>query len=186
MGQMELQRSADKWNEGFAAIFAVASGGLLLFKLPDTATDAGVWHTVAAILAALGSCAALAGLWRALQASAGKPLRLSRDAFMRKYGSIVEFRRRRAEEVARDLAFARGAVAVSIGLTLVSVAVVAIAPSEEAGPYTRVVSQAGTICGRLIPAGQDRIKIATANDTATQEYKLDEISSLQVVPTCSP
>lgn len=179
----EVTDSAKAMKEGLASIITTAAAGLFLVKVPDISTvDAG-WKTAAVVIALVATVSGLIGIWWSLRATAGTPSHIERSDFESRYGTVDEFRRKRASDVLTRLAIARGAVVVSVFAMLLGAGVLWLAPTD--GPQLSVKTADATYCGTLKSGDQGEIHLAVKGERDVHAIKLADVLNLWVSATCS-
>lgn len=180
------QAAADKWRTGLAAFVTLGTGGLLL-KGPEAASDVTTgWRIALTILALGGLLAAIAGLWLALQATAGTPAKLNLNEVVAKYGGVRQFEVATALAASRQLRLARRMIAGSLLLFVAAIGTWWWAPPKPAQPpaLISITTPTGTVCGTLINADGSAFSVQQPNTSGQTRIPFDRTINVQIVASC--
>lgn len=180
------QAAAEKWRTGLAAFVTLATGGLLL-KGPEAASDITTgWRIALTILALGGLLAAIAGLWLALQATAGTPAKLNLTEVVAKYGGVRQFEVATALAASRQLRLARRAIAASLLLFVAAIGTWWWAPAKPAQPpaLISITTPAGPVCGTLINADDRAFAVQQASTPGQTRIPFSTTINVQIVASC--
>jgi hypothetical protein len=180
------QAAAEKWRTGLAAFVTLATGGLLL-KGPEAASDVATgWRIALTILALGGLLAAIAGLWLALQASAGTPAKLNLTQVVATYGGVRQFEVACAQAASARLRVARLVIAGSLLLFVAAIGTWWWAPPAPAQPpaLISISTPSGIVCGTLISGDGGVFTVQPPNTSGQVRVLTATATNVQVVASC--
>jgi hypothetical protein len=180
------QAAADKWRTGLAAFVTLATGGLLL-KGPEAANDVTTgWRIALTILALGGLLAAIAGLWLALQATAGTPAKLNLNEVVGTYGGVRQFEVATALAASRQLRLARRVIAGSLLLFVAAIGTWWWAPPKAVQPpaLISITTPTGTVCGTLIKANENAFAVQQPNTSGQTPVPFNTAINIKIVASC--
>jgi hypothetical protein len=180
------QAAAEKWRTGLAAFVTLATGGLLL-KGPGAASDVTTgWLIALTILALGGLLAAIAGLWLALQATAGTPAKLDLADVVARYGGVRQFQVAAAVAASAQLRLARLVIGGSLLLFVAAIGTWWWAPPKPAQPpaLISISTPSGLVCGTLVSANGGVFTVQQANASGPVPVPFGMATNVQIVASC--
>ena len=181
-GVEAVRASATKWRDGLAALVTVITGGVVLGGPSAVAKLAEPWKFVVAGLVFTGYAAALFGLWFALRASAGLPVKVALSSFSGSGQPLWEHELRRAIADTSRLAVARGAVVVALLCLWAGSLVWWLSPAATAQAPDRVVLRGSddVVCGRLLRMDDAGIRIEVERGQRVRVFPAEAVESVRV------
>lgn len=181
-----IQKSAEKWSAGIAAVIGAISA-MLLFKGTGSLTDIAVgWRVPLFVLSILALGLAVAALWQLLTVSARRFRIVSRDEIMDKPGAShhnrVQASAADTKRVARAIVFG----GLAIALQVVAVACWWIAPAKAPDPpaYLSVKTSTDVVCGKLASADGQVLRLSVPGYDTNRSIPYREVINLTLVAKC--
>ncbi|MFT4398048.1 hypothetical protein ACLTEW_24295 [Gordonia lacunae] len=181
-----IQKSAEKWSAGIAAVIGAISA-MLLFKGTGSLTDVAVgWRIPLFVLSVLALGLAVAALWQLLTVSARRFRIVDRDKVLGEPGALqhnrVQASAADTKRVARAIAFG----GLAIALQVVAVACWWIAPAKVPDPpaYLSVKTGGDVVCGKLASADGQVLRLSVPGYDTNRSIPYREVINLTLVAKC--
>jgi hypothetical protein len=181
-----VQAAAESWRTGMAGLVSLITAGLFI-KGPDAAQDLTTeWRVALTLLAGGGLAAATFGLWHALHGAVGVPEEQQVTDILHRHGSVAAFEVAQARAAAARLRLARGAL--KCALVLLGLAVLSWWWADQTPPsppaMIQVTTPNTTICGQLVTADQQRIRVKLDGESTIHEIPFTTVQDLRLRATC--
>lgn len=147
----DVRASAGKWRDGLAALITLLTAGLVVSGPNQAQTMPTGWRSAVALLLIGGMLAVLVGLLKALAVAAGKPRRLTYEAFVAQGGSADAIEIAEALEGGKELRIARFWAVPGIVAVLAALGLWIVSPGQDQ-PKLQVTTRNEVLCGTLIGA----------------------------------
>lgn len=175
------------WRTGLTGLITLVTTGIILTGRTTTADLTVPWRIAVTVTIGGGLALALLGLWHTLAAEVGTRARLQSLADIRaRYASVEAWKAGQATAAAHRLQTARALVAAALTLLLTGILLTWWAPPAPTGPpvYLKVTRPTGVICGTLISADGDTLRLSIAGTHEPTAVPLTTITNTTLTPNC--
>jgi len=172
------------WRGGFAAVLALASGGLTISALGHLDKAELIWRVLMAVCVVAGTGLGVWALMIVLRAEVGTGVLVMSHEDVILSGGPLALETARATAAAKRMHRSQSIGIASVVAFLAALGVLWLAPTSPPTPYLQIDQAGQTICGKILSADGGEVKLQVADRPYPIVFRLTDITNMAVVMTC--